>query len=472
MGYQRVPHLHSWIPFIGSALEFQRGHIRDFIRRSSKKLDSPAFTATVMGDKCLFIADSEYISFIFRDSKQLDGLTFQKRFMRNVTGFSEVQTEILFDEASGTPKAVMNLFHKYLLKDDALVRTLKISQEVLLKEVEKLVDPSERGWTRQQLFQFASTAVFRASAGPLLSMNLIPNHQEHLQELRNFEQGLGILFAGAPNFMAPQCVRARGALISLFMSDMVLSAESPFLQERRETLMKGFGNKEEFKDDIDFTIARNNLGVFLATVGNSIQAVFWTLLNLMEDQNAYQACTKAVQNVAARREPGRDWFTLEELDELMVLQSAFLETLRMYQALFVTRQAVEDFCLNPKETTGPKYMIEKGTLIMALPNLMHLDPNIFEHPQTFQFDRFLDPDAVSKKGTKLSSHLRPFGGGVHMCPGRKFIGYEARALLAMILLKYEMRIRAGETKPGIDFSRQGISVSVPERDVEIEVRGR
>lgn len=59
-----------------------------------------------------------------------------------------------------------------------------------------------------------------------------------------------------------------------------------------------------------------------------------------------------------------------------------------------------------------------------------------------------------------------------MCPGRKFIGYEARAMLAMILLKYEMRIRPGETRPGIDFSRQGMSVGVPERDVEIEVRAR
>lgn len=469
-GYRRVPHLPSWIPYIGSATEFQKGHIRDFIQRSAKKLGSPAFTATIMGDKSLFIADSQLISFIFRDSKQLDGLTLQKRFMKNVVGFNEAQTEILFDES--TQKTVMNLFHKHLLKDDALVRTLKQSQDVLLKEVDHLIDPSESGWTRQKLFQFTSKAVFRASAGPLLSMNLIPHEEECLQELRTFETGLGLLFVGAPNFLVPECVRARQSLISLFMSDLVLSAESLFLQERRTTLMKHLENTREFKNDMDFTVARNNLGVFFATVGNSIQAVFWTLLNLMQDQKAYQACSEAVQRVAERREKGRMWFTLEELDELMILQSAFFETLRMYQALFVTRQAVEDFCLNPKETEGPKYMIEKGTMIMVFPNLMHMDPEIFDIPETFQYDRFLDPDALTKQGTRLSTHLRPFGGGVHMCPGRKFIGYEARALLAMLLLKYEMRIRPGETRPGIDFSRQGLSVSVPERDVEIEIKRR
>jgi cytochrome P450 len=101
-----------------------------------------------------------------------------------------------------------------------------------------------------------------------------------------------------------------------------------------------------------------------------------------------------------------------------------------------------------------------------------MDPDIFDNPKGFRYDRFLDPDATGKKGTKLSTHLRPFGGGVHMCPGRKFIGYEARAVLATILLNYDVRLKDGETRPEIDFTRQGMSVSVPERDVDIEARIR
>ena len=77
---------------------------------------------------------------------------------------------------------------------------------------------------------------------------------------------------------------------------------------------------------------------------------------------------------------------------------------------------------------------------MAFPNSMHMDPSIFDHPETFQYDQFLDAEAKSKNGCTLSYYLRPFGGGQHHCPGRKFIGYEARALLAMILLKYKMRL--------------------------------
>ena len=57
-----------------------------------------------------------------------------------------------------------------------------------------------------------------------------------------------------------------------------------------------------------------------------------------------------------------------------------------------------------------------------------------------------------------------------MCPGRKFISYEARAMLAMILLQYDMHLAPGETRPGIDLTRQGMSVGVPVRDVRIEIR--
>lgn len=70
----------------------------------------------------------------------------------------------------------------------------------------------------------------------------------------------------------------------------------------------------------------------------------------MEDQAAYQVCREAVLEVAGGNPPNDgEWFTLAELDNLVVLQNALLESLRLYQALFATREAVEDFILNPKE---------------------------------------------------------------------------------------------------------------------------
>ena len=141
------------------------------------------------------------LNFIFRDSRQLDGLTFQKRFLRNVTGFTEKQTELLFDPTISSQ--IMKLFQKYLLNNEALEKVLHISQDILQKEIRMLLVPgstmtddeddedddddepttnnnnnnsSPSTWITQKLFQFVSTSIFRASVGPLLSMNLIPNH--------------------------------------------------------------------------------------------------------------------------------------------------------------------------------------------------------------------------------------------------------------------------------------------------------
>ena len=94
------PHLFSWIPYVGSATELQKQgrHLRDFIRNTSERLDSPVFTATIMGDHCLFLNDPGYIQVMFRDvPNTIDTLTFQKRFMRNVLGFTAHETNVIFD---------------------------------------------------------------------------------------------------------------------------------------------------------------------------------------------------------------------------------------------------------------------------------------------------------------------------------------------------------------------------------------
>jgi hypothetical protein len=329
----------------------------------------------------------------------------------------------------------------HILQDKCLQEMVQKSQVILAKEVEGLLvgdgsfSSSSSGWSSLTLYEFVSSAIFRASAGPILSMGLAEqdDYEKNLSDLRALEKDIGLLFVGAPKFMAPEeGVRGRDALMELFMSDKVKSAESPFLQERRRLLYEHLGNTQEFRDDMDPMIGRMNLGFLFAAAGNSIQ-----------DREAYDACTEAVRNVVAKRkqhdqQDDRDDSTLlsiQELDELVVLQSAFQESLRMYQALFVITR-----------------LVEKGTTCMILPNVLHMDPEIFENPDVYKFDRFVRMDPTTNMATK---HLRPFGGGAHHCPCRKFISYEARALLAMVLWKYNLRLKPGEMRPGVDFTKQG-----------------
>lgn len=99
----------------------------------------------------------------------------------------------------------------------------------------------------------------------------------------------------------------------------------------------------------------------------------------------------------------------------------------------------------------------------------------FSRPRTFQVDRFAPlPDGSPKKykGRPLSSHLRVFGGGGHLCTSRFFITYEAQALLAMLLSRFDLKFDFDDEEVGMDYSRQGIDVPPPTRDPCLKFRAK
>ena len=109
---------------------------------------------------------------------------------------------------------------------------------------------------------------------------------------------------------------------------------------------------------------------------------------------------------------------------------------------------------------------------MAFPAVGHYDEKIFEEPNTYKYDRFVDPDEKARDGSLLLSNVRPWGGGAHLCLGRKFITLEVKAMLAMMMMTLDLQLAPGEEVPGIDFSKQGVSTDRPSRDPILEVRLR
>jgi cytochrome P450 len=275
-----------------------------------------------------------------------------------------------------------------------------------------------------------------------------------------FDDAVPLMFGGAPAFLTRDGEEA--------CKELQKAAREPEFFEQASRLIKA---RREFSDrmGVDYH-SRVMPGLLVAAVSNSTPGLFWTLANLLQDEAAYKACRDQVDSVLLKGKANA--FTREELDQLTVLHSAFLESLRLHQTQFIVREVVDDFVLSPKEKGGQKYVIQKGTRIMSYANYAHYDPDIFEDPEEFKFDRFIDPLARSKKGILLTTHLRVFGGGSHMCPGRKLIGYEARALLAMMFQNFDMQWQKGEKRPEIDFAKQGVGMARPNCDPIVELRLR
>ncbi|KAF9440668.1 cytochrome P450, partial [Macrolepiota fuliginosa MF-IS2] len=70
----------------------------------------------------------------------------------------------------------------------------------------------------------------------------------------------------------------------------------------------------------------------------------------------------------------------------------------------------------------------------------HSDFNYYTDPQEFQGFRFADMDPLKWQMTALNPEYMLFGLGRHACPGRFFAVAEMKAIVARILLNYDIKL--------------------------------
>jgi len=63
------------------------------------------------------------------------------------------------------------------------------------------------------------------------------------------------------------------------------------------------------------------------------------------------------------------------------------------------------------------FRLKKGDSLLVLYQLSHMDPEIYEEPTKFKYDRFLNEDGTEKSdffknGELVRYYLQPFGGGL------------------------------------------------------------
>jgi len=83
---------------------------------------------------------------------------------------------------------------------------------------------------------------------------------------------------------------------------------------------------------------------------------------------------------------------------------------------------------------------------------IHMDPKIYENPEEFKPFRFADLRDGDGEGEKhqlvaTSTEYLPFGHGRHACPGRFFAANELKAMLAHVLLTYDVKTEVEGQRP-------------------------
>ncbi|KAK2048033.1 cytochrome P450 [Colletotrichum somersetense] len=193
------------------------------------------------------------------------------------------------------------------------------------------------------------------------------------------------------------------------------------------------------------------LAVTAVSVQSTSKMIGNVILNLMKYEEYVPILKQEIQTTLA--ECGGVW-TLESMGKLEKLDSFMRETMRYEPPLTATFQRhVKKPVKLSDGTTLPK-----ETLVFTPSDAVAFDPNFYPDPEKFDGLRFFKlRREAEENGEPATARVRhqfvatsktavQFGLGRHACPGRWFAGHVIKMVVAAVLLRYDLKFRAGEGK--------------------------
>ncbi|KAF7240858.1 Prostacyclin synthase [Varanus komodoensis] len=215
-----------------------------------------------------------------------------------------------------------------------------------------------------------------------------------------------------------------------------------------------------------------------STQNNAGPAVFWLLLFLLKYPSAMAAVQGEMEKIlkSKNRATGKvDWISQEILDGMHIFDSALKETLRMTAAPFISREVLQDMSL--KLADGREYHLRKGDRLCLFPFISpQMDPEIYEEPEVFKYDRFLNSDGTEKTdfykgGQKLKYYTMPWGGGLNVCIGKDFAINSIKLCVFLLLSSLDLELKDPKAEiPGFDKERYGFGMLQPDKEVIVRYK--
>lgn len=130
------------------------------------------------------------------------------------------------------------------------------------------------------------------------------------------------------------------------------------------------------------------------------------------------------------------WVEEKDFPNLPYIEAIIMETMRLHPiaTLLPPHYAMED-C----EVAG--YHISKGTLVSINVWAIGRDPSIWDVPEEFLPERFLDGGKIDMSGGDF--RLLPFGSGRRKCPAEKLGTQTIRLMLANLLHGFSFKLVDG-----------------------------
>ena len=419
------------LPYFGIALDIYKKGLYPFIKENGDK-NGGIFTAYLFGARIHIITDPTSYQTIQRKPKIFSFTPLMHEMAQRMNNETVQKTNIDTTKLRETTMSVS----KYL-QGDPLEQVSKVYGRLVMEKLNEYFDKNNvNGELVVNLHSFVRTILFYASSKSILGEEFDSEATE--KDFFTFDDNLKFIVNGFPGFLV-QHAHAAKARVEKAIMNLDFSKACEFVSAQRE-------GKTELE------LARIGFGMLNASQTNSIHASFWTFYDILKDN-------KTKQNVI---DEISDKFSVEAyeetIDSMEYLQAAYLESNRFHNIGISLRQAVEDCKV---EVGSKSYKLRKGDRIFMMPT-SYQDPEIFENPSKYDPERF-----VGKKiSDKVKNSQIPYGGGIHLCPGRFFAINEIKLFTILMLKHFNCDL---VEKKEVENNYQSVSYLSPLGDIKMKM---
>nr|WGZ60606.1 cytochrome P450 [Fusarium tricinctum] len=217
--------------------------------------------------------------------------------------------------------------------------------------------------------------------------------------------------------------------------------------------------------------AAADLGTFWGLNANTQPVLFWFLLYVYSTPGLVERIREEISSYIKLSEGDRPEILSMDFPSLFrkcqLFKACIFETYRLVNEPTSIRYVAQPVSVSDGNL---KHDLNQGTYISVPHALRNKDPSLYEDPDTFVPDRFLETDPETGKSTAKYGKLKPWGIGAAMCKGRTFAEKEIVSLGSAVLSLWDISPTDGEWK--LPAMIPGTGVKKPVKDVRVVIQRR
>ncbi|RGP67299.1 7-alpha-hydroxycholest-4-en-3-one 12-alpha-hydroxylase [Fusarium sporotrichioides] len=419
------PIIKPRVPFIGHIISMLRDGSNLYVKLFKQRRE-PIATLPMLNGKLYVINSPDLIQSALRNN-DISFVPFILESSQAMWGLSDNAMASISVEAN--LKGGMQLIHSTLggeslhkLNGNSLSRFMTYLNRVKPGQTHQVTDTYL--WLRDMLTDASATALFG-------SKNPITVDKMHL--VWEYDKQAMLVAAGLPSFMTQAAINAR-----LKMNNLLLS----------------------YYKSGDDDLAHMELMILWVGVTNTAPVLFWLFVHVLTSvdyTSRVRAEIEAIAIITERPEGRKATFDTRLLEKSCpFLNACYQETLRHYSHSIGNRRVMQDTEI--QDAQGRAYLLKKGVNVQWPPPVTHFNTEIWgQDADVFKPERFMDVSVQDEK--RRRGALLSFGGGKHLCPGRKFAYTELLGLVGVVALGFEVE---GLRLPKSKYAGVGIGGKMPD----------